>query len=260
MRRSRTRKAVSAWLFSCASACIQPSEGHASSGSTTQAGLPRKGAEAKASTVHWRMDALYGLGEGASMTPMSDDELRERQAFVEGAGALPYVLPVNPLRLVRMAWPLYALIAVAVAVNPSAWWPPTPTTAFVFSLPLLLLALGWLGRGRWRLEFTPEALVHHTLGRTERFEWPRMGPVEVAWVRVGHLPVARTFRFAYPVDDARTLPEQVTSRFGRRLLPIFGDRPLREQAALIEAWRGLRTARLVASGWSVPASALSLRR
>ena len=194
------------------------------------------------------------------MFEMSDEELRERHAAADAYGAEPYVLRVNPLRLVRMFWPVYLLVAVAVAVNPSAWWPPTPATALVLSLPLLMLALGWLGRRRWRLEFTPEALLHHTLGRTERFEWPRMGPVELAWVRVGHLPVARTFRFAYPVDDPHTLAEQVTSRFGRRLLPIFGDRPISEQAALIELWRGLRTERLLASGWSVPASVLSLRR
>ena len=194
------------------------------------------------------------------MTDMSDDEPRERHAAAQRSGTLPYVLPVNPLRLMRMFWPVHLLIVVAVAVHPSAWWPLTPTTAFVLSLPLLLLALGWLGRGRWRLEFTPEALVHHTLGRSERFEWPRMGPVDVAWMHVGHLPVARTFRFAYPVEAPRTLAEQVTSRFGRRLLPIFGDRPLKEQAALMEAWRGLRTDALVASGWSVPASVFSLRR
>ena len=194
------------------------------------------------------------------MTGMSDDELRERLAAFEVEADKPYVLPVNPLRLVRMCWPFYLIVALAVAVNPSAWWPPTAVTAFVLSLPLLMLALGWLGRRRWRLEFTPEALLHHTLGRTERFEWPRMGPVEVAWVHLGHLPVARTFRFAYPVDDPHTLAEQVTSRLGRRLLPIFGDRPIREQAALIELWRGRRTDRLVASGWSVPASVLSLRR
>ncbi len=194
------------------------------------------------------------------MSAMSDEELQERRAAVEAYGAVPFVLPVNPLRLVRMAWPLYALVAVAVAVHPSAWWPPTPVTAFVLATPLLLLALGWLGRGRWRLEFTDTALVDHTLGRSERFEWPRMGLVHVGWVHVGHLPVARALRFAYPVDDPHTLAEQVTSRFGRTLLPIFGDRPLGEQAALIELWRGLRTEAMVASGWSVPASVFSLRR
>ena len=109
-------------------------------------------------------------------------------------------------------------------------------------------------------EFTDEALIHHTLGRTERFEWPRMGPVEVAWVRLGHLPVARTLRFAYPVEDPRTVAEQVTSRFGRRLLPVFGDQPLRQQALLMDMWRDAMTRKLVASGRSVPASVLQLRR
>ena len=169
-------------------------------------------------------------------------------------------LPVNPAKLVAMFWPLYALIALAVVVNPSAWWPITPQAAAALASPLVFLGLGWVGRGRWRLEVTPEALVHHTLGRTERFEWPRMGPVEVGWIRLGHLPVARTLRFAYPTEGARTASEQITARFGRRLLPVFGDRSLRETAAELEMWRVIRTEKLVASGWSVPASVLSLRR
>jgi hypothetical protein len=42
-------------LFSLAKACIQAASGQSSNGSTTQAGLPMKGAAAKASMVHWRM-------------------------------------------------------------------------------------------------------------------------------------------------------------------------------------------------------------
>jgi len=53
-----SRKAVSAWLFSAASACIQAASGQASIGSSTQAGLPRNGPLAKASTVHWRIRPL----------------------------------------------------------------------------------------------------------------------------------------------------------------------------------------------------------
>src|SRR5579862_8187021 len=56
-----SRKAVSAWLFSAASACMRPASGHASNGSTTQAGLPLKGSDAKASMVHWRMGLLRRL-------------------------------------------------------------------------------------------------------------------------------------------------------------------------------------------------------
>lgn len=199
------------------------------------------------------------------MSDMSDEEMQQEratatEAYFAEAYAKPFVLAANPLKLTAMFWPFYLLIALAVAVHSSAWWPLTPLTAAVIATPLLFLALGWLARGRWRLEFTPQALVLHTLGRTERFEWPRMGPVHVEWARLGHLPVAHVLRFAYPADDPRTLAEQVTSRFGRRLPPIFGDGSAKQQAAVIEAWRTISTARLVASGWSVPASALSLRR
>ena len=163
-------------------------------------------------------------------------------------------LPVNPAKLLRMTWPLYGLMALSVLVNPASWWPLTPLTLGVPLIPLLLPVLGWAARGRWRLEVTPEALVHHTLGRTERFEWSRMGPVGVSWWHVGHLPVARTLWFAYPTDAPRTTSEQITARTGRRLLPIFGDRPLKESAAELELWRAMLTEKAEASGWSVPAS------
>ena len=169
-------------------------------------------------------------------------------------------LPVNPVKLLRMTGPLYALMALGVLLNSASWWPPTPLIVAVPLIPMLLPVLGWMGRGRWRLEITEEALVHHTMGRTERFEWPRMGPVSLSWVRIGHLPVARTLWFPYPVDDPRTASEQITARLGRRLLPVFGDRSLRETAAELEMWRVICTQKLVASGRSVPASVLSLRR
>ena len=169
-------------------------------------------------------------------------------------------LPVNPAKLLRMTWPLYALMALSVLVNPASWWPATPLTLAVPLIPLLLPVLGWVARGRWRLEVTPDALVHHTLRGSERFEWTRMGSVGVSWIRIGHLPVARSLLFAYPIDTPRSAAERITALTGRRLMPVFGDRPLKESAAELELWRAMLTDKAVAEGRSVPASALSLRR
>lgn len=148
-------------------------------------------------------------------------------------------LRVDPLKLAAMFWPLYALIALAVAVNPRAWLPPSPRDALTLATPLLFWVLGWAVRRRWRLEVTPEALLHHTLTRTERFEWARMGPVETRCLHVVHLPMARTLWFPYPLDAPRTVEERITARLGRRLLPVFGDRSARETAAELERWRAL---------------------
>ena len=150
-------------------------------------------------------------------------------------------MPVNPARLLLMTWPVYLLTAVAVVVNPREWLQATPLTVGVLLAPLLLPLLGLLARSRWSLEATPEALLHHTLTRTERFEWSRMGPIETRAVAINHIPLARTLWFAYPTDAPRTPGEQVSARIGRRLLPVFGDRPLRATAEVLESWR--RTAR-----------------
>ena len=151
-------------------------------------------------------------------------------------------LPVNPAKLLRMTWPLYALMALGVLVNPSSWLPPTLATVGVVALPLLLPLLGLAARRRWRLEVTPEALLHHTLTRTERFEWARMGTVQTQLVSIGHLPVARTLWFPFPTDAPRAPGEHVSARLGRRLMPVFGDRSLKETAAELERWRGLSLA------------------
>ncbi len=147
------------------------------------------------------------------------------------------LLPVNPARLLLMTWPLYALMALGALVDPREWLQATPLTVGVLLAPLLLPLLGVVAGRRWSLEATPDALLHHTLTRTERFAWSRMGPVETRAVAVNHVPVARTLWFAYPTDAPRTAGEQISARLGRRLLPVFGDRNLGQTAEALEAWR-----------------------
>ena len=106
-------------------------------------------------------------------------------------------LPLNLFKLVAMFWPLFALMALAVAVNPAAWAHLSPATTLLLASPLLLVAVAFVLRDRWWLELTPDALIHHALLREERFAWERMGPVELRFQRIMHLPLARTFWFAY---------------------------------------------------------------
>lgn len=106
------------------------------------------------------------------------------------------------------------------------------------------MAAGFLAatvlRCRWRLELTPEALIHHTMGRAERFEWKRMGPLTMKLAPLSTLLFVRTFWFAYPLDAARNLEERASTLIGRRLLCVFGDKSPSETIAEIEAWRALR--------------------
>ena len=164
-------------------------------------------------------------------------------------------LLVSPAKLLRMTWPIYVLMGLGVLLNPREWLPLTPTTAAIPAIPLLLPIIGYVARHRWRLEVTPEALLHHTLTKVERFDWGRMGPVQVRWLGIGHLPVARTLWFPYPTDAPRTPGEQITFRLGRRLLPVFGDRSLTQTAAELESWRTLTHPLIQAVRPSVQASA-----
>ena len=164
-------------------------------------------------------------------------------------------LLVSPAKLLWMTWPIYALMALGVLLNPREWLPVTPSTAGIVAIPLLLPVLGYAARNRWRLEVTPDALLHHTLTRVERFEWARMGPVQTRWMRIGHLPVARTLWFPYPTDAPRTPGDQITARLGRRLLPVFGDRSLTQTAAELESWRTLTHPLIEAVRPSIQASA-----
>ena len=152
-------------------------------------------------------------------------------------------LPVDPGKLLKMTWPLYALIALGMALNPAEWLRPSLPVFFALGAPLLLPLLGILARGRWALELTPDALVHHTLVGPERYAWTRMGVVELRLVHVVHLPLARTLWFPFPTDAPQTLRERTTAVIGRRLLAVFGDRPAHETAERLESWRRLALAR-----------------
>lgn len=151
-------------------------------------------------------------------------------------------LPVNPAKVLRLFAPLWALLALSLWVHWEAWFEkPALFGALVF-LPLLAAGLAGLARKRWRLELTPDALVHHTPGRTERFDWRRMGPVEIRRASAFELLFVRTFWFAFPLD-ARSLPERGSRLVGRRLLCVFGDRSPRKTVEQIEEWRALHAQR-----------------
>ena len=148
-------------------------------------------------------------------------------------------LPVNPAKLVLMAWPLLVLVALSVWLRPHDWTHLTFTTGLIAATPFLLFAMGVLGRGRWGLEITPEALIQRGFGPSVRYEWARMGPVNTGWIDVMHVPLVRTVQFLHPIEGPKTLAQQVTSRFGRRIPAIYGDRSAHETAELIESWRRL---------------------
>jgi hypothetical protein len=82
------------------------------------------------------------------------------------------------------------------------------------------------------LEATPQALIHHTLGRTERFDWRAMGAFEVHGLPLPGWFGIRTLRFAYPVAPDGSGP-------ARRVLLVFGDQSGVETAATLERFRQL---------------------
>jgi len=149
-------------------------------------------------------------------------------------------LELDPAKFVKLFAPLWPLLAVSLWVHWAAWQTKPLLFAAIAGLPLAagLLAATVLRR-RWRLELTPEALIHHTMARTERFEWTRMGPLTLKRAPVSDLLFVRTFWFAYPLDAARTLEEHASTMIGRRLLCVFGDKSPRDTIQEIEAWRAL---------------------
>ena len=146
-------------------------------------------------------------------------------------------LELSPWRLLRMFWPIYAMIALGALLDPRAWMQLTPVTTALLASPILIAAAGYALRDLWWLELTNDALVHHRLGGEDRFAWTRMGPVQLKTQEIMRLPIVRTLWFPFPTDQPQTLREQVTKRIGRRLLPIFGDRSSAETMRLIEGWR-----------------------
>lgn len=152
-------------------------------------------------------------------------------------------LPVHPAKLLRLFAPLWALLALSLWLHWESWHAKPLLLATIASLPLAAAFAGGLMRERWRLELTPEALIHHTLGRTERFEWARMGPIEL---RSGPLPAilfVRTFWFAYPTDEAHALDERARQLLGVRILCVFGDHSAADTIKQIEDWRALYATR-----------------
>jgi hypothetical protein len=146
---------------------------------------------------------------------------------------------VDPMKVMRLFAPIWALLALSLWVHWSEWLTRPVLFGAIAFLPLGSACAAYLARHRWRLELTPQALIHHTLGRSERFEWVRMGPLTMAPGPVSDLLFVRTFWFAYPLDGARSLEEQAAKLIGRRILCIFGDRSPRETIRIIEDWRAL---------------------
>lgn len=142
---------------------------------------------------------------------------------------------LNAGKLLGLFGPLWALLAVSLVVNWTLWdaW----SLALVAGIPFLTTAVLWgFGRRRWRLELTPTALVHHTIGRTERFEWDRMGAMRIDAIPGLDLLSPSTLHFAYRGEG---LSGAVGAMIGRRLLCVFGDGGGRRLLREIEDYRRL---------------------
>lgn len=149
------------------------------------------------------------------------------------------ILPVNPAKVLRLFAPLWALLALSLWINWSAWASRPISLAAIAVLPIGAALISGLMRERWRLELTPGALTHQTLGRRETFEWHRMGALQLQPAPISHLFFVRTFFFAFPLDRAETLEEHASRLTGRRILCVFGDQSAVETIRQIEAWRAL---------------------
>ncbi len=140
---------------------------------------------------------------------------------------------LNAGKLLGMFAPIWLLLALSLAVNWDDWQGRYLTLVWVAGLPLAATAALWgFGRRRWRLELTPTALVHHTLGRTEAFAWDRIGEMRISGAPGLDLVSPSTLHFAYRGD-------LVGQMIGRRLLCVFGDGGARRLLSEIEAYRRL---------------------
>jgi hypothetical protein len=148
-------------------------------------------------------------------------------------------LGVDSMKVMRLFAPLWALLAASLWIHWAEWIARPVLFGTLAFVPLAAAGLAYLARKRWRLELTPEALVHHTLGRTEKFEWARMGPLMMKSAPLSDLLFVRTFWFGFPLDGARSLEEHGAKLIGRRLLCVFGDRAPQETIKVIEDWRAL---------------------
>lgn len=148
-------------------------------------------------------------------------------------------LPVHPLKVLRLFGPLWALLAISLWLHWESWQPMPILFGTIALLPLAAALAASLMRERWRLELTSDALIHHTLGRTERFEWARMGPLTVRASALPSILFVQTFWFAFPLDAPRALEERASKHLGRRILCVFGDSSPAETIRQIEDWRAL---------------------
>ncbi len=150
-------------------------------------------------------------------------------------------LELNAGKLLGLFTPIWVLLALSLAVNWADWQDRPLILAWVGGLPFLATGLLWtFGRRRWRLELTPTALVHHTLGRTERFEWDRMGEIAIDGVPGLDLISPSTLRFAY---SGGGIESAVGDLIGRRLLCVFGDGGARRLKREIGDYRRLHAGR-----------------
>jgi len=149
-------------------------------------------------------------------------------------------LPVNPTKVLHLFAPLWLLLAVSLPLYWDEWQAKPLLFAFVAGLPIAAAIGSGFMRERWRLELTPDAHTPKTLGVTEKFEWSRMGPVELHRAPFVLSLFVRTFWFAFP-NDAQTLQEHGAKLIGRRLLCIFGDFSPAETVDALEQWRALHT-------------------
>lgn len=140
-------------------------------------------------------------------------------------------LDLNAGKLLGFFALIWPLLIVALLVKPAGWtaW----EVAVFFAFPLVATGLLWaVARRRWRLELTPEALVHHTLGRTERFDWRAIANLEVRGLPLPHMLGPRTLRFTYPAAADGSGPP-------RTLMLVFGDQSAVETALTLERFRVL---------------------
>lgn len=148
-------------------------------------------------------------------------------------------LELNAGKLLGLFTPIWVLLALSMAVNWTDWQGKPLTLAWVGGLPLLATGLLWsFGRHRWRLELTPTALVHHTLSRSERFDWDRMGAMTLDGAPLLDLVSPSTLRFAYRGTGLAGAAGALT---GRRLLCVFGDGGRSRLLKEIEDYRRLHT-------------------
>jgi len=144
---------------------------------------------------------------------------------------------LNARKLLGMFAPLWLLLGASLAVNPDAWRDDPWSFTWIAMMPLAATGVLWLfGRRRWRLELTPNAMIHHTLGRTEVFEWRRMGPIGVHAMPVLDLVTPSTLHFVYAGEGVEGMVGKV---LGRRLLTVFGDGGARRLVRHIEDYRRL---------------------